>query len=411
MASVLAYIEPVPGRVLPLVATFQELIGRGHRVHVRTGPAEVRTLIGAGVDAAPLAPDLRDFRATDWRARTRFGALTTALGEFGARAARQVPDLEGAIASERPDVLMVDETSWGAAAAAERSGLPWAFCLASPPPFPSRDAPPFGLGLAPRTDLRGRIRDRAAERLMLGLLVRIVAHHVGGLRAGMGLRPIRSMADIYLAAPLVLIFTAEPFEYPRSDWPPQVRLVGPGLWEPPATPPAWLEGLRRPLVVVTCSTAFQSDRRLAEVAVAALAGEPYDVVVTTAAVDPVGLAASGNVRVERFIPHGPLLDHAACLVCHGGMGVTQRALAAGVPVVAVPFGRDQPEVARRIEVAGAGVRLPARRLTAPRLREAVGRAIGCRAGAERIAEAFAAAGGASAAADAVEALSRAGRRA
>jgi hypothetical protein len=36
------------------------------------------------------------------------------------------------------------------------------------------------------------------------------------------------------------------------------------------------------------------------------------------------------------------------------MGATQKALAHGVPVCAVPFGRDQLEVARRVEVAAAG---------------------------------------------------------
>jgi UDP:flavonoid glycosyltransferase YjiC (YdhE family) len=44
------------------------------------------------------------------------------------------------------------------------------------------------------------------------------------------------------------------------------------------------------------------------------------------------------------------------------MGSTQKALAHGVPVCVVPFGRDQLEVARRVEVAEAGTRLSARRL-------------------------------------------------
>jgi UDP:flavonoid glycosyltransferase YjiC (YdhE family) len=86
------------------------------------------------------------------------------------------------------------------------------------------------------------------------------------------------------------------------------------------------------------------------------------------------------------------------------MSITQKSLAHGVPVVAVPFGRDQPEVARRVEVAGAGVRVPARRLTPERLRQAVHAAIDRRAGAERIAAAFRAAGGAPAAAEALEQL-------
>ena len=74
------------------------------------------------------------------------------------------------------------------------------------------------------------------------------------------------------------------------------------------------------------------------------------------------------------------------------------------PIVAVPFGRDQPEVSRRVEVAGAGIRLPLRKLNADRLRTAVDRAIELRPGAERIARAFADAGGSGAAADALERL-------
>jgi UDP:flavonoid glycosyltransferase YjiC (YdhE family) len=73
-----------------------------------------------------------------------------------------------------------------------------------------------------------------------------------------------------------------------------------------------------------------------------------------------------------------------------------------VPVCAVPFGRDQFEVARRVEVAGAGARLPATRLSPERLRAKVRAASARRPGAEAIARAYRAAGGAVAAADAVE---------
>jgi UDP:flavonoid glycosyltransferase YjiC (YdhE family) len=86
------------------------------------------------------------------------------------------------------------------------------------------------------------------------------------------------------------------------------------------------------------------------------------------------------------------------------MGVTQKALAAGVPVCVVPFGRDQLEVARHVEVAGAGTRLLPKKLTPARLRAAVAGARECRAGAERIADAFRTAGGRAAAADALESL-------
>jgi UDP:flavonoid glycosyltransferase YjiC (YdhE family) len=84
------------------------------------------------------------------------------------------------------------------------------------------------------------------------------------------------------------------------------------------------------------------------------------------------------------------------------MGITQKALAAGVPVCVVPFGRDQLEVARRVEIAGAGTRLPAPRLSTTRLRSAILEATARRDGAKRVARALAQAGGPGAAADLLE---------
>jgi MGT family glycosyltransferase len=389
MATVLAYVEPVPGRLYPLVTTFQELARRGHRVTVRTGVDQVELLHGLGLDATPLAGELARLEPEDWRARTRFGALLAGVGQFGERAVLQVPDLQKAIEAEQPDVLLVDETSWGAAAVAERSGLPWVFCIPSPVPLPSRDAPPFGLGLAPRGAAFGGARDAVARRLALGSLARLIASHVNPLRRELGLAPMRTLGDFYLAATLLLAYTAEPFEYPRSDWPAKLRLVGPGLWEPPGDAPAWIDQAEHRVVLVNCSTLFQNDRRIVDIACEAFAGQPFEVAVTTADIDPSGFEPPPNVHIERFLPHSPVLDRASCAVCHAGMGITQKALAHGVPVVAIPFGRDQPEVARRVQAARAGVRLPVRSLRARRLLRAVNEAIELRAGARRVAERFA----------------------
>ncbi len=181
-----------------------------------------------------------------------------------------------------------------------------------------------------------------------------------------------------------------------------VALVGPCAWEPPAETPAWLDQIDQPIVLVTTSSEFQDDGRLVKVALEALADEPVTVVATLPADDPASFELPGNAHVECFLPHGPLLDRAACAITHGGMGATQKALVRGVPVCAVPFGRDQLEVARRVEVAGAGTRLPARRLRPDRLRQKVHEAIARADGARRIAAAFQAAGGPVAAADAIE---------
>jgi UDP:flavonoid glycosyltransferase YjiC (YdhE family) len=109
-----------------------------------------------------------------------------------------------------------------------------------------------------------------------------------------------------------------------------------------------------------------------------------------------------GVTLARFVPHSLVLDRAVCMVTHGGMKVTQKALGRGIPVCAVPFGRDQFEVARRVEVARCGTRLPARRLSVARLRGAVRAAMTMAEAANAIADGFAATGGVRRGADVVE---------
>jgi hypothetical protein len=125
-------------------------------------------------------------------------------------------------------------------------------------------------------------------------------------------------------------------------------MVGPCCWDPPADPPSWLSELERPLVLISTSSEFQADGRLVNTALEPLAHEDVNVVATVPAHLPA-TAVPANARLEPFLSHAPLLARAACAVTHGGAGVTQKALAAGVPVCVVPFGRDQLEVARRVE--------------------------------------------------------------
>ena len=68
-------------------------------------------------------------------------------------------------------------------------------------------------------------------------------------------------------------------------------------------------------------------------------------------------AIPANVHVEEWIPQRDVLPHAAALVCHGGSGTLLGGLAAGVPVVVVPVGADQPHNGRLVAAAGAGLTL------------------------------------------------------
>jgi UDP:flavonoid glycosyltransferase YjiC (YdhE family) len=401
MNRVLAYTSPARGHLFPLTPVLDELRARGHEVSVRTLGSQVELMRGRGFAAAAIDPAIEAIEHEDWREQKPQGALRSAVRTFCRRADHDAGDLQRAIEQERPDACIVDIQSWGALAAAEAWGGQWAAFCPYPLPLPSRDAPPFGPGLPPARGPLGRLRDRALRPLVFGTVERIVVSELNGVRAKLGLDAVDA-TTMFTRPPLLLYMTAEPFEYERSDWPANVRLIGPCAWDPPADPPEWLDDVKRPLVLVTTSSEFQDDGRLVRTALEALAGEDLEVVATLPAATLGEVDVPANARVLPFVSHTPLLERAACAITHGGMGATQKAIARGVPVCAVPFGRDQLEVARRVEVSGAGTRLPARKLTPARLRAKVREALARKPGAERIAQAFAEAGGAPAAADAFE---------
>lgn len=401
--KVLAYTSPARGHLFPAVPILDELAARGHQVSVRTLASEVGLMSARGFDAAPIAPSIEALVHTDYEARTPSGKLKRGLETFAARGLLEIGDLRDAIADVEPDFLLVDTAASGAGAAAEAWGGPWAQWFPYPMPLRSPGIPPYGPGFRPAAGPAAGFRDRVVGRLAFRAVEKASLPGFNRVREAAGVPAFESLDDVWIAPPLVLYMTAEPFEYPRA-WPENVRMIGSSSWDPPAEAPAWLAEVDRPIVLVSTSSEFQDDGKLVAVALEALADEDVQVVATLPSAELPGGRIPANARVERFVPHSPILARAACAITHGGAGVTQKALAAGVPVCVVPFGRDQFEVARRVEVAGAGTRLPAPRLSAGRLRKQVLKAMTLADGARRVAAGYAGTGGSVAAADAVEEL-------
>lgn len=410
MASVLVYTTPARGHLFPVMDVALELSRRGHDVRVRTLAAELELVRSTGVRAEAISPAIEERVIDDWQVSSPLASVKRGLQTFIDRAAIEIDDLRRAIADEKPELLLIDTNAWGAQAVAESSGLPWATWHPYPLPLPSKDAPPFGPGLAPARGPLGRLRDRLLRPVVIGPMQRFVPA-LNEVRQKAGARPYGHITELFVAPPLMLYLTAEPFEYPRSDWPANVKLVGPGLWSPPATStPPWLREAK-PIVLVTCSTEFQNDKALIDTAIAAFSDDAsIQLVCTTAGIDPQTVKAPAHVVVERFVPHATVLPHATAVVCHGGMGITQRALAAGVPPCVVPWGRDQLEVARRVVEARAGSMLRRGKLSPARLRQAVAEARGCAEGSAKVRAAYAAAGGAKRSAALLEELLAVGMR-
>jgi MGT family glycosyltransferase len=92
-------------------------------------------------------------------------------------------------------------------------------------------------------------------------------------------------------------------------------------------------------------------------AIDALSALPVRVLVTVGRErDPADIGpVAPNVHVAGWVPQADVMPHAAAMVCHGGSGTVNAALAAGLPMAVVPLFADQPHNARRVAEIGAGI--------------------------------------------------------
>lgn len=401
MSLIYAFTTPAKGHAYPLTPILQELGDRGHEVRVWTISGAVEELRLAGLDAEPLDPAHEAVEMDDWAASKESEQAIKGLEVFLDRAPIEAEQVQREVQARRPDMLICDVNSWGSPAVAEAAGIPWVmFC----PYFswlPGKGAPPFGPGMKPLANPIGRIRDSAINKAMLMMMNRKFLAPLNELHGNLSAPVITGFEQLWHRAPRILYMTVPELEYER-ELPLSFSFVGPINWAPEAPTPSWLDRIENPLVLVTASTEYQQDERLLQTALDALADEPVSVVATAAGTDPSGYRVPTNARVEPFVAHEPLLERADSVICHGGMGITQKALSHGVPVCTVGWGRDQLESGRRVEVAGAGVLLPRKKLSTEALRDAWRSARSKRDGAARIARAIAKAPGAPGAADLIE---------
>ncbi|MGB0969487.1 MAG: glycosyltransferase [Mycobacterium sp.] len=360
---------PDPGHAFPAIALCLRFLAAGDAPTLLTGRKWLDVAREQGIYAVELDgldPTAVDDDGDDGAKIHRRAARMAVLN------AQRIGDLA-------PDVVISDSITVCGSLAAELLGLPWIELNAHPLYRPSKGLPPVGSGLAPGTGVGGWLRDSVMRSLSarswrVGLRQRSAARVDIGLPADES-GPLRR-----------LIATLPALEVPRPDWPVEAVVVGPLHFEPTTSvlrlPPG--DG---PVVVVAPSTATTGASGLTELALETLV--PGDV-----------LPAGSRVAVSRLdgpaceIPpwavvglgrQDELLSVADLLICGGGHGTVAKSLLAGVPMVVVPGGGDQWEIANRVVRQGSAQLI--RPLTAsalaattrevlgsPSYREAAGRA-------------------------------------
>jgi UDP:flavonoid glycosyltransferase YjiC (YdhE family) len=329
---------PDPGHSFPAIALCRRFSAAGDTPTLLTGTEWLETARAGGVDAIELAgldpttdDDDRDAGAKIHQRAARMAVLN-------------LPQLQ----ELAPDLVVSDVITACGGMSAELLGIPWIELNPHPLYLPSKGLPPLGSGLAPGTGIRGRLRD-AAMRALTARSWRAGLRQRAEVRVQIGL-PATDPGPLRR-----LIATLPALEVPRPDWPTEAVLVGPLHFEPTEQllpiPPG-----SGPVVVVAPSTALTGKRGMAQTALDCLvpgAGLPVGARVVVSRLNGPDLtvppwAVTGLGRQDE------LLAHADLAICGGGHGMVAKTLLAGVPLVVVPGGADQWEIANRVARQGSG---------------------------------------------------------
>ncbi|MFM9034657.1 MAG: glycosyltransferase [Mycobacterium sp.] len=329
---------PEAGHAFPALALCGRFAASGDEAVLMTGRQWLDAARRAGVDAVELAGLDPEDSDDDTDAGAKIHHRAARMAELN------MPVLQGL----QPDLVVSDVITVCGGMAAELLGVPWVELSPHPLYLPSRGLPPVGSGLAPGTGVRGRLRDEVM-RALTARSVRAGDRQRSQARQGIGLPAVDPGPSRRLVATLPAL------EVPRPDWPAEAVVVGPLHFEPTAevlsVPPG-----PGPLIVVAPSTAVTGTAGLAEIALRHLipgrCGLPAGsrLVVSRLDGDDVAVPPWATVGLGR---QDELLRVADVVVCGGGHGMLSKTLLAGVPMVVVPGGGDQWELANRVVRQGS----------------------------------------------------------
>mgnify|MGYP002624312321 CR=1 FL=1 len=356
------------GSVGPMMTVARRLAERGHSVRVMSdacnrSDAEAINARFIGWSRAPSKPRRsREFDTwDDWsheNPQDGFASLMDNLLVGPALAFAQ--DLIDELRREPADLVVSSEMLFGPALGCEAIGQRHALLSASIAVFPMPGFLPLGPGLTP---------PRSEEEKAIAAAITADAEHMldaflpalNAARGALGLRPLARLMDQHDAAEAILLGTSRSFDFAPETLPPRVSYIGPQLDEPCWAAP-WVDPFAphdaRPLALVGFSTTFQNHAGVLQNVIEAIAPLPMRAVVTLGGSIEAGeLRGAENVAIVESAPHHAVLRQARLAVTHGGHGTIMKALAAGVPLLIMPHGRDQADNGVRVAARGAGLAL------------------------------------------------------
>jgi MGT family glycosyltransferase len=268
------------------------------------------------------------------------------------------------------ELLVTDQVEPAGACVAERLGIPFVTICNALALDQEEAIPPVFTTWSYSESFIAKLRNQTTNRMAMRLS-KAWREFINAKRHEWNLREYASLWDA--RSPLAHL-TQQPacFDFPRRKLPPQFHYTGP--WHDPNSRPSVafpferLDG--RPLIYASMGTLQNRVQDVFREIALACVGLNAQLVISLgggSAPEQIG-PLPGNPLVVAIAPQLELLSRAALTITHAGLNTALESLSAGVPMVAIPVGNDQPGVAARIKWVGAGEFLPLKRLNAAGLR-------------------------------------------
>jgi rhamnosyltransferase subunit B len=364
------------GDLYPFIGLALALRDRGHEP-VLAMPATYREIVEReGLRFTPVRPDIaihdRELAA---RIMDPIKGPQVLFGEV------LVPSLAHAhadltAATAEADLLISHPATPAGPIVAEERRMPWASTVLAPLSFFSVTDPVVP---PPAPWMRPWLaRSRSLSRGFLWLTDRMTqawAEPIQEFRVARGLaRTSNPILTGQHSPHLVLALFSKVLAAPQPDWPPNVCIAGPSLYNGPDGA-ALPEGVSKfladgpPPIVFTLGTSavsaagmfYETSARVAEHLKqrAVLLVGPY------ASNRPSHVSA--DVHLAEFAQHAALFARAAVVVHQGGAGTLHQALVSGRPMLVVPHAHDQPDNAARVTRLGVARTISPGQYTVSRL--------------------------------------------
>lgn len=377
------------GDIHPFIAVGLALKARGHEVALLANPYFAARINGAGLGYWPLGKEadyLTFARSADLargRRSTRLVINQLIVPAFDVLA----NGIDSAWRTYRPDVVVGHHICFGAQAACEKLGIPYAQIVLSPmfwlsrhepvvlPTWPLRKPPVFVdrfVRSLSRSIGRSAL-DRPINRLRAELGVprrRDLA--VKAARGGDGLVSGDRLRDADDGIKTLGLWSPH-FRGKLADDPAPGVICGFAHWDRPTLSSQqqiairelveWMEKGQAPVLVTLGSSVAPHARHIYDSVKEACSKLNKRVALLTGVDD--GAIWTTELRSLTYAPYSMVMPRSMLVVHHAGIGTVGAAMRAGRPSLAIPHANDEYDNAERIRRLGIGSSLSPKKLSVP----------------------------------------------